>query len=408
MVHNYCIAVMFMNFLLLVLFSSFVLFPTLSLAQGDQNKNQRYENLKIFSDMLHIIEKYYVQEIPVEKLVQGAINGMIKTLDLHSHFLPEEQLKKFTKEATGQFSGIGIEVAIQKHKVVVISVLEDSPAHKASVKSGHIILQINDKKTIGLNKVEISKLLSGRRGKKFNILIKEPDSKDIRYVKLQSKIISFRSVVHKNLGDQFAYIRINTFTERTLREIRKIINKYKKPTGLILDLRGNPGGLFESAIKVADLFIKKGTIVSIKGRLKHYEKVFKAHSSNTLPHFPMVVLIDTYSASAAEILAGALKENKRAMLLGRKSFGKGSVQSLIQMDKGNAIKLTVAHYYTPKGNSIHEQGIHPHVELKEPVPSDKSKSIQFTSVEDTDFRQASSFLKMFRYFNPVSNLSFGP
>ena len=172
-----------------------------------------------------------------------------------------------------------------------------------------------------------------------------------------------------------------------------------------MDLRGNPGGLFESAIKVADLFIQKGTIVNVKGRLKDYEKIFKAHSPGTLVDCPILVLIDNYSASAAEVLAGALKDNKRGMLLGRKSFGKGSVQSLIQMDHGNAVKLTVAHYYTPDGHSIHEKGIQPHIELKRPMSADKSKGVQFTSKEDTDFHQALSFLKMFRFFGSISNSS---
>ena len=385
-------------------FSFFILFSSLGFAQEDQDKQERYEHLKMFSDVLHTVEKSYIQEIPMEKLINGAIKGIMKELDPHSHFLSKEQLKIFTEEAKGQFSGLGMEMVINKQNVVVISVLENSPASKAGIKPGHIILQINDKKTENLNRVEISKLLSGRRGTKFNIVVKDPDSKSVHQMQLRSKLISFQSVLSKDLGDQFLYIRIYTFTERTLQEIRKVMNKYEAPAGLILDLRGNPGGLFKSAVKVADLFIKKGTIVSIKGRVKDYEKIFKAHSPDTLTDFPIFVLIDAYSASAAEILAGALKDNKRAIILGRKSFGKGSVQSLIPINKDNAVKLTVAHYYTPNGHSIHDQGVKPHIELKKPKPSDGSKDIKLTGKEDTDFHQAVSFLKMSRYFNSVSNL----
>ncbi len=386
---------------IVLFYSFFILLPVLGFAQENQNKPERYEHLKMFSDVLHTVEKSYIQEVPMDQLINGAIKGVMKELDPHSHFLSKEQLKMFTKEAKGQFSGLGIEVAINKQNVIVISVLEKSPASKAGMKPGHIILQVNNKKTVGLNRMEVSRLLSGHRGKQFDIVVKDPDSKKVHQIQLRSKLISFKSVLHKDLGNQFLYMRIYTFTERTLQEIRKVMNKYKSPAGLILDLRGNPGGLFNSAVKVADLFIKKGTIVSIKGRIKDHEKIFKAHSPDTLTDFPILVLIDTYSASAAEILAGALKENKRAIILGRKSFGKGSVQSLIPINKDNAVKLTVAHYYTPDGNSIHNQGIKPNIELKAPKSSDGSKNIRLTSKEDTDFHQAVSFLKMSNYFKPA-------
>lgn len=393
---------------LLTFFLFFIFQSSLVQASTDsKDLDKKYQHLKVFSDVLYTIEKAYVREVSSEKLVQGAVKGMMKELDPHSHFLPAKQLKVFKQEATGQFSGLGLELAIKNKQPIILSVLEDSPASKAGMRAGQIILQINNKKTIGLNREEISNLLKSRRGKKFNITVRDPNSKKIHQMQLRAEIVSFKSVLYKDIGDQFLYVRINAFTERTLREVRKIMNRHKNLKGFILDLRGNPGGLLESAIQVADLFIKKGTIVSIKGRLKDYEQVFQAHSSEAFINFPMIVLIDTYSASAAEILAGALKENKRAMLLGRKSFGKGSVQSLIHLDQGNAVKLTVAHYYTPNGNSIHEKGIEPHIELKQSLPSDQSKPVQFTSKEDTDFQQAFSFLKMFRYFNPVSNQSSG-
>ncbi len=415
-----------------------------------QEKDKRYKSLKTLLDVLHTIETSYVRELPPEQLIQGAIKGMIGELDTHSHFLPTEQLKTFKKQSKGRFSGFGMELAIRNKKIIIISVLENSPASKAGIKKGHILLQINQQKTADLNKAEIYKLLKTRRGQKINITLKAPKLNKIRQVQLRSEMISVQSVSHKDLGDQSLYIRINHFTERTSREIRKIMDTYQKeshgknnsvckmerqaakdksershaisnPEGkqksdpfckkiasLILDIRSNPGGLFESAIKVADLFIERGDIVHIKGRLKEHEQKFKAHSPGTLPYFPMLVLIDSYSASSAEILAGALKENKRALLLGRKSWGKGSVQSLIPVNNGNAVKLTVAHYYTPMGNSIHEKGVQPHVELKQPVFSDESKDLLLTGPEDTDFQQALSFLKMFKHFMPTRFSDFAP
>ena len=374
----------------------------------NQNVEKRYESLKTFSDVLYIVEKSYIKEVPAEALIEGAIKGMLKELDPHSVFLSEDRLKNFKESARGQFNGLGVELTIKDKQPVILSVLENSPAYKAGVKAGQVILKINNKKTFGLNGEEIYEMLiSSRRGQKFTIVVKDPKSKKIHEIKLKSQIISFQSVVYKDLGDEFIYIRINAFTDRTLQEIQKILNKYKKMAGLLLDLRGNPGGVFDSSVKVANLFIKEGVIVSIKGRVKDYEQVFKAHPSSAFLYFPMFVLIDTYSASAAEVLAGALKDNKRAVLLGRKSFGKGSVQSLIPVSKEKAIKLTVAHYYTPSGESIHEKGIKPHIEFQRPQPSDEQTGVIFTSKEDTDFQKALSFMKMLKYLKSTSDLPSG-
>ncbi|MYE07892.1 MAG: S41 family peptidase [Oligoflexia bacterium] len=373
-----------------------------------QNNDHRYKHLKTFSDVLNIIESSYVRKISTEQLTQGAIKGMIKELDPHSHFLSAEELNTFKQEAKGQFKGFGIELAIKNKQLIVIAVLANSPAQAAGLKAGHIVIQINNQKTIGLNRKEINNLLKNKMKNKISLLIKDPNSKKTNQIELQSKIIDVHSVSYRDLGNQFLYIRINTFTKRTFSEVQKAINKYKKKEGhishfdlkgLLLDLRGNPGGLFESAIKIADLFIKQGIIVSIKGRVKDHDQTFKASSYNTLSDFPMLVLIDSYSASSAEILAGALQENNRAILLGRKSFGKGSVQSLIPLEDGNGVKLTVAHYYTPKGHSIHEQGIQPDIEFK---------LKESAATEDTDFLQAISLLKMFKFFNFATSPPSGP
>lgn len=387
-------------FYIIILYSSSCFAST---KQIDHDSEKRFKYLKRFSDVLYIIEKSYVKKKSANKLIQSAITGMVKQLDPYSYFLPPEEFKNFITQAKGQFSGFGMELEMKNKKPVIISVLQNSPARQSGMKPGQIILQINNKKTAGLSKQEISKLLKSKRGTQFKFVVQDADLKNIYTLKLRTQFISFKSVIHKDLKDQFFYIRINAFTDRTAQEIQKIIKKYKKPAGLLLDLRGNPGGLFNSAIQVADLFIKKGIIVSVKGRAKNEEKLFKAHEVGTVLNCPILVLIDGYSASAAEILAGALKDNKRAYLLGRTSFGKGSVQTLIPLDHGSAVKLTVAYYYTPNGLSINKKGIKPHVEFKKPKYFDKQKSIIFTSKQDTDFHKALSFLKVFKFFNESLN-----
>ncbi len=370
----------------------------------NQEAEQRFKSLKILSDVLNVVEKSYIQKLSAKQLIQGAVKGVLRELDPHSHFLSAEELKTFQKQSKGRFVGLGIELAIKNKQVIVISVLENSPARRAGIKAGDILLTINQQKTANLNKAEIYKLLSVRKGEKARISLKDLKSGKVSQVELSPALISVQSVSHKNLNNQFLYIRVNAFTERTSMEIRKIIGS-SVPAGLILDLRGNPGGLFESAVKTVDLFLKKGVIVRIEGRNRENKQIFRAQAPGTLPDFPMMVLIDGYSASSAEILAGALKENKRAVLLGRTSFGKGSVQSLIPISHENAVKLTVAHYLTPKGHIIHEQGIRPHIELKKPVPADELKGLLWTGPEDTDFKQAFSFLKTFKRFGFVSGRS---
>ena len=389
------------NSIFLIFFSFFV-FSQAGFAKEKLEIDKRYKDLKIFSEALSIIEKYYVKDIPAEILIQGAVEGMVNKLDMHSHFMSPKQFKKFKNEAQGRYNGFGMEIIFKNHILLVLSVLKDSPAGKAGIKTGHIIVEINKKKTAELTEENFTKVFKSRKSKKIEIAVRMPDSasKDLLRVQLKPRLIPLKSVVYKDLKEGLLYVRINVFTERTLSEILKGIKKHKNPTGLILDLRGNPGGLFQSAVKVADLFIKKGTIVSVKGRRSQYEQIFKAQTIGTLLPFPIVVLIDSGSASAAEIVAGALKENKRAILLGRKSFGKGSVQSLIKIDEdGSALNLTVAHYYTPDGNSIHGKGIKPHTKLPEPVASESAGSVLFTSKEDTDFQRAYSFLKMSNYFS---------
>ena len=363
---------------------------TLFSAEGNK-ADIRYQDLKLFSDVLHTIEKTYIKPVPERQLIRGAVQGLMNQLDAHSYFLSEEQMAHFKKSAQGTFSGLGLEIQLKGQRPVVMGVFEGSPAYKAGLKAGQRILEINQENTKGLNQKEILTLLKGRRGTLFRIKVADPDSKKSKQITLRSTFVTVPSVLKKQLEEGFLYVRIQSFTQRTDKEVQKILDKkgaMVHPLGVILDLRGNAGGLFDSAIRVADLFIKEGIIVSIKGRKKNHNQVIKAKGLGTLPDFPLLVLIDAYSASSAEVLAGALKDHKRAMLLGRKSFGKASVQSLIPLDQGGALQLTVAHYYRPSGQSIHNLGIVPDMTLKAPTTD-----WTFAGTGDTDLKQALSLLK---------------
>ena len=370
--------------------------------------DQRYESLKILLDTLNLVEQSYVQPVSTQKLIQGAINGMMKELDPHSYFLNAEELKKLETQASGRFKGIGVDFAVKEKKLIIISVFKNSPAWRVGLKPGDEIISINNKQMGGLNVKEVTGQLNGvrtnRRGQQLMIEVKSKNQESSRKLVLKPEHINLQSVEHKMVRDQFLYIHIQAFTERTHKEVRGILKKNETIRGVILDLRGNPGGLLDSAVKVADLFIKTGVIVSVKGRLPDYEQVFYAHSKGTRVDFPLVVLIDNYSASAAEVLAGALKDSQRALILGRNSFGKGSVQTLIPIEnekkEKTGIKLTVAHYYTPAGVSIHGVGVKPHIELKQITHSskDKARAIIFTGERDSDFQQAVHLLKSSGYF----------
>ena len=375
---------------------------------SEMEVEKRYESLKILLNTLNIVEQSYVQPVSTQKLIQGAINGMMKELDSHSYFLNVEELKKLETQSSGRFKGIGVDIAVKKKKLIIISVFKNSPARRAGLKPGDEIIRIDDKHVEGLNIKEVTQQLQGlrknRKKQQLMIEVKSKNQESSRKLVLKQERIDLPSVEHKMAGDQFLYIHIQAFTERTHKEVKKVLNKNKTIRGVILDLRGNPGGLLESAVKVADLFMKKGVIVSVKGRLPDYGQIFYAHSKGTRIDLPLIVLIDSYSASAAEVLAGALKDSQRALILGRNSFGKGSVQTLIPMKnekKGKTgIKLTVAHYYTPSGGSIHGVGIQPHIELKQIIRAsqDKDSSVVLTGDKDIDFQQALHLLKSSRYF----------
>ncbi|HCP09417.1 MAG TPA: peptidase S41, partial [Thermodesulfobacterium commune] len=344
-----------------------------------EKNDEIYKYLKLFSQVLKLIEDNYVTEVSPKDLIYGAINGMLNSLDPYSSLMKPEEFKELEIETKGTFTGIGIEITIKDDIITVVAPIEDTPAWKAGIKPGDKILKIEDKPTKGMSLIEAVKLLRGPKGTKVKITILRND-KDIKEITLVRDVIPIKSVKVKVLEPGYAYVRITKFQEKTHQELIDVLEELEKKElkGIVLDLRYNPGGLLSSAIDVADEFLEKGVIVSIKGKSKDSGMVFEAkpNPSNRKHHYPIVILINHGTASASEIVTGALKDHKRALVLGQKSFGKGRVQTVIPLDDGYAVKLTTAFYYTPSGVCIDKIGISPNIEIPamvEATTKEKSK-----------------------------------
>jgi carboxyl-terminal processing protease len=328
-----------------------------------------YKNLKLFNEAMDIIEKNYVEKVDSKTLLQGAINGMVKSLDPHSTFLTADMYKELQTETRGSFGGIGIEITILNDVLTVVSPIEDTPAYIAGIKPGDQIVKIDDKSTKGISIMDAVKKLRGPEDTKVKLSIMRKDLAQPKDYTITRSVINIKSVRTKVYEDSIGYVRVSSFQERTAEELKKAlreINKTaKKPLdGIILDLRNDPGGLLDQAVRVSDVFLKSGTIVSIKGRVKNLESKFSARDDGDEPTCPMVVLVNEGTASASEIVAGAMQDNGRAVILGTQTFGKGSVQTVIPFEDGSALKLTTAKYYTPKGRSIQAEGIAPDINLE--------------------------------------------
>lgn len=330
---------------------------------------ERYSDLQNFSKILNLVQQYYVEPVDTKKLVNGAIKGMLRELDPHTNYMPPDIFKDFESETAGEFGGLGIEISIQNGVLTIISPIEDTPAWKAGIKPGDKVIAIDGNSTKGFSLVEASALLKGKRGEPVVLsVVRENSDKaiDITVVRGQVKIKSVKSTV---LDDGYLYIRVTSFIETTSKELESVLSSYKssnkKMDGILIDLRKNPGGLLDQAIKVTDMFLKEGVIVSTIARDPKNKDVTYASKKAKYADVPIVILINEYSASASEIVAGALQDNKRAIIVGERSFGKGSVQSVIKLGDGSGLKLTVARYYTPSGISIQAEGIKPDIEIEE-------------------------------------------
>jgi carboxyl-terminal processing protease len=324
-----------------------------------------YEELKVFSDVLDIIEKNYVDPVEPKELIRGAIEGMINSIDPHSAYLLPEAFKDLQIETKGEFSGIGIVITMQDNMITVISPIEGTPAYKAGVKAGDRIIKVDGEETKSMMLWEAVKMMRGKKGTEVVITVMRKGVPDLIDFTLVRDIIPLESVRAHLLKPGYGYIRITNFREKTAQDVMEALEEMgqdKTPLqGLILDLRDNPGGLLDQAIDVADIFLDTGPIVSIKGRREAHSKTYTAHKNKIKRPYPVVLLINGGSASASEIVAGALQDHGRCVVLGTTSFGKGSVQTVEPLRDGSGLKLTIARYYTPNGNAIQASGIVPDV-----------------------------------------------
>ncbi len=345
-------------------------------AQGGND----YESIELFTDVLAIVKKSYVEEVDTKKLIYGAINGMLSSLDPHSSFMPPEMYKEMKIETKGSFGGLGIEITIKDGILTVISPIEDTPAFKAGIKAGDQILKIDDKFTKDLTIMDAVKRMRGPKGSKVVLTIFREGLDKPKEFSLVRDVIQVKSVKFKMLDDGFGYVRIAQFQEKTDDDLSKALETLHKENGgnlrgLVLDLRNDPGGLLDQAVRVAEHFVDEGQlIVYTEGREKESKMRFTSRKGDKEPSYPIVVLINSGSASASEIVAGALQDHKRAVIMGTQSFGKGSVQTIIPLSDNSGLRLTTARYYTPSGRSIQAKGITPDITVERlELPSTEKK-----------------------------------
>ena len=348
----------------LYLFCFFIFFENVQAKE----KNEFYEKIDLFGDVLETIESDYIDEIDKSKIMDSAINGVLQSLDPYSAYMSPEVYKEMQTDTKGEFGGLGIEVGMEAGVVKVISPIEDSPAYEAGVKAGDYIIKIDDEQVQGKSLMEAVKLMRGKIGTPIEITIRRKGLKKSKVIKIIRDVIKIKSVSSKIIEKNIGYMRLRSFSENTQDQLNKAIKKFEKNKSIdkyILDLRNNPGGLLTQAVKITDMFLDDGEIVSTRSRDKSEDRKFFARKGDQIKNKTLLVLINYGSASAAEIVAGALQDHKRAILLGEASYGKGSVQSIIPLKNKGAIRLTVSKYYLPSGKSISEVGIIPEITVYE-------------------------------------------
>ncbi len=338
-------------------------FLALTFGQGMATDEEQYSPLKRFSQVLDLVERYYVQEVDRNELIQGAIHGMLQQLDPHSSFMTPDAFRKMQIDTSGEFTGIGIEISVVDGKLTVVSAIEDTPAFRGGLKSGDQILEINGQSTQDISIMDAVKLIRGPHGTSVELMILSRGETTPRKVTIVRDVIPVRTVKLFELEPGVLLIRLTSFRETSMDDLRAAFRKKEAAShkGLILDLRNNPGGLLNQAVAVADAFLSEGRIVYTEGKASQAKMNFEASRTVLDKDTPMVVLINAGSASASEIVAGALQDHDRALILGERTFGKGSVQTIIPLFDGSGIKLTTAFYYTPSGRSIQAKGIDPDI-----------------------------------------------
>ncbi len=336
-----------------------------------------YKELKVFTDVLALVQKNYVEVVNIKQLVEGALKGMLLSLDPHSSYMTEESYNDLKVETKGEFGGLGIEITVKDGFLTVVAPIEDSPAYNVGVQAGDQIIKIDEEFTRNMTMVDAVKKMRGPKGSTVAISVHRKERKDLIPYQIVRDVIKVKSVRQRLLEDRFGYIRLSQFQEESTDEFMKALETLQKQVkdkqqlqGLIVDLRNNPGGLLNQATRISDVFLKDGVIVYTDGRLDSQKQKFYAHDDGKEPEFPIIVLVNGGSASASEIVAGALQDAHRAVILGTQSFGKGSVQTILPMENGGGLRLTTALYYTRSGRSIQAQGVTPDVIIAEKRAAD--------------------------------------
>ena len=333
-----------------------------------QNIDKLYEKIDLFSEVLETIQNEYVEDVDQAEAMDSAINGLLQSLDPYSSYMNQETFEESQSETTGEFGGLGIEVSMEAGVVKVIAPIDDTPASRAGIKAGDYIVKINAEQVRGKTLMEAVNLMRGPVGTFIEITVRRKGLKKAKIFKITREIIEIKSVISKLVDNKVGYLRLRAFNQNSSDQLKKEISKIeknKKLVGYILDLRNNPGGLLTQAIEISDLFLNDGEIVSTKGRKNRENRKFFARKGDKIKGKPLIVLINNGSASASEIVAGALQDQKRAVLLGETTFGKGSVQSIIPLKNKGALRLTISKYYLPSGKSISEVGVLPDIKIEE-------------------------------------------
>ncbi len=347
-----------------------------------------FEELRTFTEVFGRIKRDYVEKVSDKKLLEGAIRGMLAELDPHSAYLEGEQYQELKEGTTGQFGGLGIEVSMENGFVKVVAPIDDTPAQRAGMKAGDLVVRLDDKPVKGMTLMDAVKVMRGEPGSDILLTVIRDGEEAPLKIKITRAIIKVKSVKSRLLEEDFGYLRISSFQSRTGQNLIEAVNELVKENegslkGVVLDLRNNPGGVLNAAVEVSDAFLTSGLIVFTEGRIKNSEMRFNASPDDVVDGAHVVVLINAGSASASEIVAGALQDHKRAIIMGEKSFGKGSVQTILPTSNGAAVKLTTARYYTPSGRSIQAEGIEPDVTLAR-VKLESLDKASFTPIKEAN------------------------
>ena len=347
-----------------------------------------FEDLRTFTEIFGRIKHDYVESVSDKKLLEDAVRGMLSGLDPHSAYLAADEYQELKEGTTGQFGGLGIEVTMENGFVKVVSPIDDTPAQKAGIKAGDLIVRLDDKPVKGMSLADAVKMMRGEPGSKILLTVVREGEETPLKISIARDIIKVKSVKNRLLEKNYGYVRISSFQSGTGDNLKEALTALKNENkaslkGLVLDLRNNPGGVLNAAVEVSDAFIKSGLIVYTEGRIENSQMRFSAAPDDLLNDAPIVVLINAGSASASEIVAGALQDQKRAIIMGEKSFGKGSVQTILPTSNGAAVKLTTARYFTPSGRSIQAEGIEPDITLAR-VKLESLDKTDFTPVKEAD------------------------